>query len=321
MKLVLAFILTLPIVAQPRFNGFPLLPAVTDNSTTTCSSTNLPSASSNSGGFSYVINTAATVVVMCRSNGTNWIQASSSGGAVSSVFTRTGAVVAAGGDYTAAQVTNAVDKTAANTYSGGFLQNLSSDDLQLPNHASDPGTCAVGQIEVNTTSAVSKVCLATNTWTTLATGANVSWQIGGASVGASGTANLVPSTGVNVVGSFPGSVATYTFTADTNVMATRACLEASCSTGLSFTRASSATYTATGAPTFTTYTINQTLTFVFPHNCDGADTVNIDGLGPIPLQKLVSGSLVAVAINDCVNGVPFLALAVGSPVTAYRIYP
>lgn len=39
------------------------------------------------------------------------ITGGSGGGAVSSVFTRTGAVVAASGDYTAAQVTNAVDQT------------------------------------------------------------------------------------------------------------------------------------------------------------------------------------------------------------------
>jgi hypothetical protein len=50
-------------------------------------------------------------------NGTTWIsQAPSGGGAVSSVFTRTGAVTAATGDYTAAQVTNAADTTAANTF-------------------------------------------------------------------------------------------------------------------------------------------------------------------------------------------------------------
>jgi lysophospholipase L1-like esterase len=40
------------------------------------------------------------------------------GGGVSSFNTRTGAVVPTTGDYTAAQVTNAADKTAANTFSG-----------------------------------------------------------------------------------------------------------------------------------------------------------------------------------------------------------
>ena len=45
---------------------------------------------------------------------------------ISSVFGRLGAVVATSGDYTAAQVTNAVDKTAANTYTGGGLQDFSA---------------------------------------------------------------------------------------------------------------------------------------------------------------------------------------------------
>ena len=45
--------------------------------------------------------------------GMKWAAVSGGAGAVSSVFGRTGAVIAASGDYTAAQVTNAVDKTQA----------------------------------------------------------------------------------------------------------------------------------------------------------------------------------------------------------------
>ena len=45
-------------------------------------------------------------------------------GSVTSVFGRTGAVVSQTGDYTAAQVTNAADKTAANTYSAGAKQTM-----------------------------------------------------------------------------------------------------------------------------------------------------------------------------------------------------
>jgi hypothetical protein len=56
----------------------------------------------------------------------DWNSVSGAGGAVSSVFTRTGAVVATSGDYTASQVTNAVANNAANTYSGGGLQDLSA---------------------------------------------------------------------------------------------------------------------------------------------------------------------------------------------------
>lgn len=59
--------------AQPRFNGYPLFPTITDNSNTTCTSTNLPAAAAHSRGSAYVANTAATVVVLCYSNGANWI--------------------------------------------------------------------------------------------------------------------------------------------------------------------------------------------------------------------------------------------------------
>jgi len=55
-------------------------------------------------------------------NATVWQVISSGGGAVSSVFTRTGAVAAGTGDYTAAQVTNALDtsvtQTANKVYAG-----------------------------------------------------------------------------------------------------------------------------------------------------------------------------------------------------------
>jgi len=49
-------------------------------------------------------------------NGNGSITISASAGTVTSVFGRTGAVTATSGDYTAAQVTNAADLTAANTF-------------------------------------------------------------------------------------------------------------------------------------------------------------------------------------------------------------
>ena len=66
------------------------------------------------------------------------IRASFNGGAeftlaaVTSVFGRAGAVTAQSGDYTASQVTNAVANNAANTYSGGGLQDFSADVVKLP---------------------------------------------------------------------------------------------------------------------------------------------------------------------------------------------
>lgn len=55
---------------------------------------------------------AVWVCTVAGSPGT-WANAGSSGNLVTSVFTRTGAVVATTGDYTAAQVTNAADKSSA----------------------------------------------------------------------------------------------------------------------------------------------------------------------------------------------------------------
>lgn len=55
-------------------------------------------------------------------------------GAVSSVFGRTGAVTATSGDYTAAQVTNAVAKNASNVFTSG-LQDFSAVTVELPEAA------------------------------------------------------------------------------------------------------------------------------------------------------------------------------------------
>src|SRR5215475_13817920 len=66
------------------------------------------------GSFGGVLpsNNASLLLVFDRGGG-------GGGGAVSSVFTRTGAVVAQTGDYTAAQVTNAAAVNAANTFTVG----------------------------------------------------------------------------------------------------------------------------------------------------------------------------------------------------------
>jgi hypothetical protein len=73
--------------------------------------------------------------------------AGGSGGAVSSVFGRTGVVVAASGDYTAAQVTNAA--STATTSQQNFAGNISTPSIngvfQLDNFVKlDPTGCTVG---------------------------------------------------------------------------------------------------------------------------------------------------------------------------------
>lgn len=68
--------------------------------------------------------------------------------AVTSVFGRTGAVAATSGDYTAAQVTNAVDKTAANTYTAGqkqtFSPNATNAGINIGSVSGDPSTLSNG---------------------------------------------------------------------------------------------------------------------------------------------------------------------------------
>ena len=63
--------------------------------------------------------------------------------------------------------TNYPRLAAANTYSGGALQDMNAVDLRLPVHSSDPGVCTVGQIEFNSTAPTFKGCSTTNTWSAL----------------------------------------------------------------------------------------------------------------------------------------------------------
>jgi hypothetical protein len=83
-----------------------------------------------------------------------------------------------------------------------------------------------------------------------------------------------------------------------------------------------AAFVASGSPTFATYTQNQTLSFIATdHACVASATLNIDGLGPIPLKKIIGGALVGIEAGDCVQNVPILLRASGSPVSAFVLSP
>ena len=90
-----------------------------------------------------------------QSLGVRW-GAASGGGAVVSVFGRTGPVVAATGDYSAAQVTNAVDRSQ--TYSDPmWLTGLNwSKILSAPSFLADP-TTAKGDLIVRTSSLLTRL--------------------------------------------------------------------------------------------------------------------------------------------------------------------
>jgi hypothetical protein len=93
------------------------------------------------------------------------------GGALASVFGRTGAVTAQAGDYTAAQVTNAAQTNAGNTFTAG-TQNFSGAAHTLPAvtgvTASRPPTCTIGEMYFATDATAGQnwyYCTAANTWT------------------------------------------------------------------------------------------------------------------------------------------------------------
>jgi len=84
-------------------------------------------------------------------DGAKWAASSVTTG-ISSVFGRTGAVTAQAGDYTAAQVTNAVDKTRPNTFSAGARQTFSgstaSPGIQVA-PSPLPGAALAGDLAVD----------------------------------------------------------------------------------------------------------------------------------------------------------------------------
>ena len=81
-------------------------------------------------------------------------------------------------------------------------------------------------------------------------------------------------------------------------------------------------FSATLSPTLTTYTQNQTFSLIASdHSCGAGATLNIDSLGPIALKKLLGGALVGIGAGDCVQNVPIMLRAYGSPVTAFVLTP
>lgn len=137
---------------------------------------------------------------------------------------------------------NVVRNSQANTWTGGGLQSLSSVDLLMPTHATDPATCTAGQIEFNSAGAVGKICTVANTWATITTGAV-------------GTGNAA----ANVTTTFS---ATPTFT----------CPSASGGTIVNFALSTSLTANITSS-TLATCTAGSLLNFVFVQDATGGRTV------------------------------------------------
>ncbi len=163
------------------------------------------------------LNTSGATVNQCMVfNGTVWGPDSCSNAAqsVSSVFGRIGAVVAVSGDYTAAQVTNAVSKIAANTYSGGGLQDFSAMKFKpaLSTVAALPAASANASVVYEVTDAVSQIdcTVGLSTSRALCVSDGTNW-IPVAPTSATNFSALAP--GTNNLGTFNvGSGSTWTYT-------------------------------------------------------------------------------------------------------------
>ena len=113
-------------------------------------------------------------------------------------------------------------------------------------------------------------------------GSGVAWYGNGSLIGTASTANIVGSTGVIVTTSFPGSVATYTATVDSSVVATNAALQSGTSPIVIVSSSGSpSTYTASAGVALTAYSANQSFRWTVDttNTCTSACTLNINGLG------------------------------------------
>lgn len=171
------------------------------------------------------------------------------------------------------------------------------------------------------------ICLASGS--SCSGGASPTFQTGGAGGVTASTMNVVASTGLNGITmpiSNVGGVATYTPAIDYTLIPSIANIINNAWQGVTATRTSASTYAAT-ITGFPAYAQNQSFTVTFPHNCEGTDTLNVTGVGPIPFYKVATGNTVVVdASGDCTQGAPFdvkySALFVGgSPTAAFVIQP
>jgi len=121
---------------DPKYLPSSVTGAVTYKGTynaTTGNSPTLP-ALAGSQGFYYVVNVAGTIPMALNSgdwvisNGTTWDRVAN-GGTVSSVFTRTGAVVAVSGDYTTDQVTEGAKKYYSDALVNANATVIGKEDL------------------------------------------------------------------------------------------------------------------------------------------------------------------------------------------------
>ncbi|MBV9745157.1 MAG: hypothetical protein JO099_15455, partial [Acidobacteriia bacterium] len=268
-----------------------------------------------------------------------------SGGGVSSitsVFGRLGTITAQAGDYTAAQVVNAAQTNAGNTFTAG-TQDFSGAAHTLPakvgTAANKPATCITGEVYFATDATAGQnwyYCTAANTWTPQVAGGG-SGGTGGmpdpgsngivARTGSGATAarQLAAGSGITVTNG-DGSAGNPAVSLNTAVALTNANAQANkpwfCN---STTGNTSYACSLSAAAPLTAYTAGQCFDLLVDTSNTGAATLSIDGLGTVPI-KLGDGITNPVAnqimagreTRICYDGTVF-RLPTALPITAVSL--
>jgi hypothetical protein len=157
-----------------------------------------------------------------------------------------------------------------------------------------PSACGVGEVFFLTSASAGTnlmVCASSNQWTASgAVSASVlAMQAEGASVGAATTLNLLPGTYVTQTVTCTGGICSYQPDVDTTRISTNATIQSGQLLAVTTTSSSSTTYTGIMSlnDPIPAYAANQVLIWnVGSTACaGGAMTLNIDGLGAIPLKQ------------------------------------
>ena len=185
-----------------------------------------------------------------------------------------------------------------------------------------PSACGVGEVFFLTSASAGTnlmVCASPNQWTPsgVVSASTLATQAAGASVGAATTLNLLPGTYVTQTVTCTGGICSYQPDVDTTRISTNTTIQSGQLLAVTTTSSSSTTYTGVMSlnDPIPAYAANQELIWnVGPTACaGGAMTLNIDGLGAIPLKQadgvtnLTSAQCGAnaplVVIYDAVNAV------------------
>jgi hypothetical protein len=194
-----------------------------------------------------------------------------------------------------------------------------------------PATCGTGEAFFQTNAPAGSnlyLCTSQNSWTLQGGGgggSGLSIAVNGSTQGTQPTLNLISGTGIieACANNSGASRVDCTPALDTAYAPSRSMDQAGTDHSIVATSSGAGTaFVANASPTLTAYTQNQTFSFIpTDHACANGATLNIDGLGPIGMKKVIGGTLVSISAGDCVQGIPLLLRAYGSPVSAFVLSP